>query len=131
MRNLSGSQELFAKNIEPDTVYSIEKNKYEIRMVRFLVENSTFLTKMACSGPIDSEARVDKCVRINNTGLTTVSDCKRTVMHQTRQSKGLEVTVASSEIEKWAVKNMKISYIWTIHGCIHSKTGLVFSNLFA
>ena len=42
MRNISGSQELFAKNIEPDTVYSIEKNKYEIRMVRFSVENNTF-----------------------------------------------------------------------------------------
>jgi len=59
MRIISRSQELFGKNIEPDTVSSIEKNKYEVRMVRFLVENSTFLIKMVFSGPMDSEVRVD------------------------------------------------------------------------
>ena len=42
MRNLPGSQGVSAKNIEPDTVYSIEKNKYEIRMVHFSIKTIFF-----------------------------------------------------------------------------------------
>lgn len=42
MRNLPGSQGVSAKNIEPDTVYSIEKNKYEIRMVHFSIKTNFF-----------------------------------------------------------------------------------------
>ena len=74
MRNISGSQELFAKNIEPDTVYSIEKNKYEVRMVRFLVENSTFLIKNDIFGSNGFRGQSERCMRINKTDLTTVSD---------------------------------------------------------
>ena len=51
MRNLPGSQGVSAKNIEPDTVYSIEKNKYEIRMVHFSIK-TFFLRKMVFPGPV-------------------------------------------------------------------------------
>lgn len=56
MRNILSSQELFAKNIEPDTVYSIEKNKYEIRMVRFWTR---YLENVVLGSTGCSEVKVD------------------------------------------------------------------------
>ena len=62
MRNILSSQELFAKNIEPDTVYSIEKNKYEIRMVRFWtrhLENGVFGSTGCSEVKMDGQLLID------------------------------------------------------------------------
>ena len=80
MKNIPSSQELFAKNIEPDTVYSIEKNKYEIRMVRFSFLDNKKFWKLYCPVYWMTRSQSGRSIRENKTD--EINESRRSCIEQ-------------------------------------------------